>query len=94
MVVSLPFSNSFSGFPLREGLSFLGWLTKPFGAALPPLQPHFLPYLSCFPTFAAASDGSPLPLFLHRNNSFEAHFGIFLHAALIASVTVGFSPRL
>ena len=79
-------------FPLRRRSKFPGMAYQALcGLTLPPLQLHFLPYLSCLQTFACAAPSarSPLPLFLYHNNSFEAHFGIFLHPALNASMTVG-----
>lgn len=62
-------------FPSERRSKLLGMAYQALWATRPPLQPYFLPYLSCLPTVAAASDGSPLPFFLHHNNSFEAHFG-------------------
>lgn len=62
-------------FPFERRSKLLGMAYQALWATRPPLQLHFLPYFSCLPTFAAASDGSPLPLLLHHNNSFEAHFG-------------------
>lgn len=58
------FSNSFSGFPLREGLK-ASWDGLPLGplGLPPPLQPqHFLLSLLLQ---ALPRTGSPLPLFLH-----------------------------
>lgn len=82
LVVSLPFSNSFSGFPLGEGQkTVLRTRAKPLGMAYQALSLKLTlaPSTASFPaislTFAPAgpSAKSDARFFLHHDNSFKAY---------------------
>lgn len=70
-------------FPLRRRSEFPGMAYQAlWGLTLAPSTASFPPILLMPPDLCICCS-------LYHNNSFEAHFGIFLHPALITSMTVG-----
>lgn len=70
-------------FPLRRRSKFPGMAYQAlWGLTLAPSTASFPPILLMPPDLCICCS-------LYHNNSFEAHFGIFLHPALITSMTVG-----